>query len=587
MIEELKKVLLSQISEEIYQIDIIEEEINALKQEANKIKFEYSSSKPPQEKDPFLDSPESIDLISDDPFSETKVSDDIFGEPGNEESNPFDRAQEEMNPNEELSRLYDPFDLPPEPKKPKHSATSRIFNKAACKKEDEKYLEEKKQYDLEQQEREIAKEKLKRLIEIENKIKELEKRLIELNFEEIKKRYENIKAARNLRELGLELKDAIELMRKNNIPILIDATEEIVSNESNFDSIDEFILVHKTDYFPTNDEIKTNKEAGATHKQIINLGEESIEIEFHSERDTIHFTLNGEVNSHFYGNWDKKKYAILLPLKYAKNIVNFSTADTYTRGNVDITNGILLCPKGEGEKLKELNPNLFVIEYYGDNVKNAANIFLSILGYKHKSVKTSGWEDEDSGKATDFKIYKARLGLDGIGQHAGSKEEQEEDIRLTINQLVAIIEKMLNSDINFKVDDATNSLFNYENPLLLCNKTYSLKNGEFLYKLIEILKSYNINIPEYVINIYETIMKGERSNIFQTETIYENIQDKETADFVSSQLDPKIDYSHNTSYRDRLVVFNRLLVYEIFNQIKKIKDNKINIDKTTNIFLDM
>lgn len=64
---------------------------------------------------------------------------------------------------------------------------------------------------------------------------------------------------------------------------------------------------------------------------------------------TLHFSLGGPVISHFNGNWDNKKYAILVPLKTLEpQLVNIFAQDTFIVGDLKLPKeAILLVPTGE------------------------------------------------------------------------------------------------------------------------------------------------------------------------------------------------------------------------------------------------
>lgn len=99
------------------------------------------------------------------------------------------------------------------------------------------------------------------------------------------------------------------------------------------------IAVHKTDYLPNQQQIKTR--ANATHTSYELDGGKISPNRAEAVRQTVHFTLNGPVSSHMDGNWDNKKYAVLLPLeKIMKDkVVGFRGEDTFSFGNVPLNRG--------------------------------------------------------------------------------------------------------------------------------------------------------------------------------------------------------------------------------------------------------
>lgn len=162
--------------------------------------------------------------------------------------------------------------------------------------------------------------------------------------------------------------------------------------------LSDLVLVHKTDYIPIDGVIKSSKDAGVLEDSRVSINGQEYIIDVPSERESVHFCLNGEVTSHKFGNWDESKYAILIPFDKIDNdiIIGGTTVDTYTKGSVQIPQGsYILCPQSEIEKLESLTRNLNVVGYEGENVTGYANMFLSqVLGYKKESIGEQSWEEE-------------------------------------------------------------------------------------------------------------------------------------------------------------------------------------------------
>ena len=301
------------------------------------------------------------------------------------------------------------------------------------------------------------------------KIKETDS--IGLNLIELQERYKKIQESRNLNELGITLGEAIRMLREKNIPAVLDESDKeyLVQNASEFDKIDDFILVHKTNYSPNSTEIKTSKNANGTfkHNFLVNGTYQSAEVP--KARNTVHFAVNGEVSSHAYGNFDGRKYGILLPMEYIKDnndIGSFRPEDTFIKGNVDITGGYLLCPQGEAEELRKQNPNIGVIEYQGENVDGYADALLSILGYKVKSIGMHSWMNNgmydklDSEKAFNF-MKKQNVKMT---DHISSDEKEEETFNTNLNILITninLIKKLNLLDSGTSLEAISNEL--YEN----------------------------------------------------------------------------------------------------------------------------
>ena len=213
----------------------------------------------------------------------------------------------------------------------------------------------------------------------------------------------NIISAKNLKDLGITFVEALDLLRKNNIPIVLNEEDKIITeNKGDFEKEDAYILVHKTNYSPTDNEIKTQRNSKATiNVEMKNNEGISFSFSYKTSRDTVHFCLNGEVTSHYNGNWDNTKYSVLIPLSdvaQKENICSFRAEDTFFKGNVDITDGFILCPKEEIIEIQKNNPNSLVIGYEGDSAKGYADALLSMMGYQYKENDCiDGWINDPNG----------------------------------------------------------------------------------------------------------------------------------------------------------------------------------------------
>jgi|GEM_PF-3484427 len=95
-------------------------------------------------------------------------------------------------------------------------------------------------------------------------------------------------------------------------------------------SDNDFVLVHRTNRLP---------------KGVINPSMQSDRL-----RATVHFSLNGPVTSHHWGNWKDCKYTVLIPLsaldeETKKRIVTFNPVDTYFLGSVKLPKGTVILGK--------------------------------------------------------------------------------------------------------------------------------------------------------------------------------------------------------------------------------------------------
>lgn len=98
---------------------------------------------------------------------------------------------------------------------------------------------------------------------------------------------------------------------------------------------EKLFAVHITNYLPENGAIRTTTDNRARFAT------------------TLHFSLGGPVISHELGNWDHKKYAVLVPLKALKpQLVNLFAQDSFIVGDFQLpSDAILLVPSGETTKI--------------------------------------------------------------------------------------------------------------------------------------------------------------------------------------------------------------------------------------------
>lgn len=115
--------------------------------------------------------------------------------------------------------------------------------------------------------------------------------------------------------------------------------------------VDKFVAVHMTDYSPNRGVIKSTRDATKDPNGVAEV------------RNTVHFSLNHVVESHGFGNWDNKSFAILAPLKKfiencKENIVGGVVQDFFMKNSVKLPEGTIIIRKSsqipEG-KLKVIN----------------------------------------------------------------------------------------------------------------------------------------------------------------------------------------------------------------------------------------
>lgn len=220
---------------------------------------------------------------------------------------------------------------------------------------------------------------------------------------------------------------------------------EIIINKEG--DIDNYVYVHVTDWEPIDDTIKT--EIGKAHTNGF------IDNSIGPVRDSTHFTVNGRVRSHGDGNWDKRKYGVIIKArdflkKYGNDIQSLATEDSFKQGNADIKGDILLCPKQDYKMLKSKNPNTMVIPVNNDyvvNVENGNNIdyisrLLSIMDIRERNCEQSGWTRTDGKSGLDFesilkyeKTINEYFGRMPSIAHRDSLLREEERMRANISKM--------------------------------------------------------------------------------------------------------------------------------------------------------
>lgn len=464
----------------------------------------------------------------------------------------------------------------------KFSFYEKHFNRRAK----EEYKEKKQAY-LDAMK--VYEERKKKLPE---KLQELRSKKDPKKLQEIIDKYNAIKEAKNIKELGYTFEQVCNLFKEKGIPLVLDKTDTIINNESNFDKLEDFILVHKTSYAPSGDVIKTTGNAGATKKQQIQIGNQTIEIEFPIPRQTVHFTVNSEVKSHEAGNWDSAPYAIIIPFVDVPNVTTFRVEDTFTSGDVDISKGYMLCPADEVENIQKNNPNLTVIGYRGninpetgkECVSGMANKLLSQLGYKQEEVRSGygqhpSWIDGDDATKARITIEK-NMNVDSI-DHNHSKEGVEEDIDIGINQFKAIVEKLLESDFDFDPSEVASQLSSQlvmSSPINGKDRYVYYDDERILAKTGQALWQYDIVLPTYLFDILE---KEDTQTVFRYEYGIDKVIDeyKKTPNMIIAK--DSIEYIENmkknkgkkfSSYE----CLQELIVYETLKQVKKLKQANVN-----------
>ncbi len=188
------------------------------------------------------------------------------------------------------------------------------------------------------------------------------------------------------------------LLDKSDIVDGLDVDQDYAENKRTcFDKESDVILVHKLQYLPQQDTIKTFD--STKYQEFIQFVDPKTQIShkvpYVPGNDTIHFTLNCPVDNHMYGNdWDHYPYAVLVPFDRIDKatLLDTKTEDTYFDGDTYLGQlYYILCPKGEASYVGAHNPHARVIEYEGISLNKAIKALISYTGRKAKEYGAFGW----------------------------------------------------------------------------------------------------------------------------------------------------------------------------------------------------
>ena len=201
----------------------------------------------------------------------------------------------------------------------------------------------------------------------------------------------------------------VALAIQNGINIGIYTEEMYKGNQNTLKdvyTVDDCILIRTTDIFPTDKIVQTPENGNAysfninymfiaaiekkINKEQSNVNKDDYNIYYDICRTTTHFTINGLVSSHMYGNFDDRPYIIMEPLKHhidEESLVGLRVEDTYFNNDIALSDeAIILIPSQHFEKIvgdynyQETLKQFNVVVFDGDEV-HAVNYILNQLGY--------------------------------------------------------------------------------------------------------------------------------------------------------------------------------------------------------------
>lgn len=186
--------------------------------------------------------------------------------------------------------------------------------------------------------------------------------------------------------------------------------DRIYERRGESSNVSDLILVRTTNAYPKNGiveildkHIMPEYQESFFRKEIEKSGLDLKDFDMYSfmSRRTSHWTLNGLVSSHMYGNFEGRNFIITEPFEKQVNhdgLLNIDEADTYFNGDLKLSDKAIVLMKLEEykerfkdpakrEEMKNMNIRLFV----GDE-KIAVKMLLQDLGYVYEEIGMWGYD---------------------------------------------------------------------------------------------------------------------------------------------------------------------------------------------------
>lgn len=390
---------------------------------------------------------------------------------------------------------------------------------------------------------------------------------------ELKEKIDSIEKATSLKELGLTFEEAIELLKNNKKDIILSEEDKNGFCEIKTKLKDKrgFVCVHKTNYIPTDNRIKTAKEANVILKSNIDINGEEQEIEYKNERNTIHFCMNGEVASHTYGNWDNCKYAVIKPLESinSKQIKGAIPVDLFVENGVELGNDTwILCPQNESETIKKSNPNVNVIEYEGENVTGYADTLLYYLGYAYLRGNNREWIDYETRAHNTDLLYNS-LRKDNVPNlgipHMETVFSKIEDTKCDMNIESAKIKILKEKNMLNTIEEINNEIGKHVCGTVLNSQDYDI----YINEIIEYMEEKDLNIPES----YRQILRSRNDIINMIENNDKESIEKFFYGLDKQKIDEELIISKFQSMVENIEISDTDYKKEKISEVKKIYDN--------------
>lgn len=154
-------------------------------------------------------------------------------------------------------------------------------------------------------------------------------------------------------------------------------------------------------------------------------------------RSTVHFTLNGLVQSHSKGNFDNQNFIIIDNLAHhlaSNHILSFRAEDTYMNGDVSLSpQSVVLVRKDKYEELLTQFPmlkNYNIVLFEGDETK-AVEMFLTTQGIVSEKIGEHGFdlESKTGGLLGDLLVILSKVNNIESVPHNLSESYKDDDIK--------------------------------------------------------------------------------------------------------------------------------------------------------------
>ena len=232
---------------------------------------------------------------------------------------------------------------------------------------------------------------------------------------------------------------------------------------------------------------------------------------FDIPRSTIHFTINGLVSSHMYGNFDDRPYIIIEPLKYHvedPSLKGLRVEDTYFNSDINLSDeSILMIPKSFFESNKDNLEFLeslkgFNVVVFDGNDKQAVDFVIRSFGYNAFDINNHGYRDaffSDNDETRMIEFVRGYATEHEIPQdrHCYSEEYKEDNQRMidaSIKREKEFLEYVMNS-VMIPIE-LKNKI---EAELCNCIDISYLAKSPSIFKLVEIigLESLKVLMEEF------------------------------------------------------------------------------------------